>query len=263
MKVVYISAHTALCLANMLPTHHVHILRHLQGGIVVPTTHVEHPMSNALMGGHCKQFATKWAASCSSQSRAILAYTCGSVMPVSWKYSSHPQTKESNTDMFLHIAIICLWFFDLDSIWQCWCCRYCMLSISSLCSLLLHPDLHVGHMLAYVTSPNLSNAVAGHNLQCWWPSHYWYARFSLTTARLYARYFEHWTTVTSRFVHSKIALQSPNLAVPLSGIVCTLCMWFPHQMPIPTRALKNGLVIFQVSMKDNSRLAQKYNSACK
>ena len=47
------------CLANMLPTHHVHILRHLQGGTVVPTTHVEHPMSNALMGGHCKQFATK------------------------------------------------------------------------------------------------------------------------------------------------------------------------------------------------------------
>ena len=43
----------------MLPIHQVHVLRHLQGGIVVLTTHVEYPMSNALMGGHCKQFATK------------------------------------------------------------------------------------------------------------------------------------------------------------------------------------------------------------
>ena len=94
--------------------------------------------------------------------------------------------------------------------------------------LISHPDLHVGHQLAYVTSPNLSNAVAGHNLKCWWPGHYWHARFSLTTARSCARYFEHWTAITSRFVHSKIALQSPNLAVPLSGIVHTLCVQFPH-----------------------------------
>ena len=42
-------------------------------------------------------------------------------------------------------------------------------------------------LLAYFTSPNLSNAVAGHNFQCWWPSHYWHAQFSLTTARLYVQ----------------------------------------------------------------------------
>ena len=57
---IYLYKHTHCpCLVNMLPTHHVHILRHLQGRIIVLTTHVEHPMSNALMGGHCKQFATK------------------------------------------------------------------------------------------------------------------------------------------------------------------------------------------------------------
>ena len=94
--------------------------------------------------------------------------------------------------------------------------------------LIAHPDLYVGHVLVYVISPNLNNVAAEHNLQCWRPSHYWHARFSLTTARSCARYFEHWTTITSRFVHSKIALQSPNVAVPLSGIVHTLCVQFPH-----------------------------------
>ena len=48
------------CLANILPTHHVHVLRHLQGGTIVPETHVEYPMLNALVVGYCKQFATKW-----------------------------------------------------------------------------------------------------------------------------------------------------------------------------------------------------------
>ena len=43
----------------MLPTDHMHILGHLQGGTVIPTTHVEYPMLNALMDGHCEQFATK------------------------------------------------------------------------------------------------------------------------------------------------------------------------------------------------------------
>ena len=38
--------------------------------------------------------------------------------------------------------------------------------------LVAHPDLHVGHVIVYVTSPNLSNIVAEHNLPCWWPSHY-------------------------------------------------------------------------------------------
>ena len=94
--------------------------------------------------------------------------------------------------------------------------------------LVAHPDLHVGHELAYITIPSLSNAVTGHNLQCWRPGYYWHARFSLATARLGARYFEHGITVTSKFLHSKIALQSPNLVVPLSGIVCTLCMQFPR-----------------------------------
>ena len=60
MKVVYIKYKECPCLDNMLPTHHVHILRHLQGGTVVPTTYVEHPMLNALIGGHCKKLATKW-----------------------------------------------------------------------------------------------------------------------------------------------------------------------------------------------------------
>ena len=82
--------------------------------------------------------------------------------------------------------------------------------------LVAHPDLYIGHVLVYVTSPNLSNVVAGHNLQCWQPSHYWHAQFRLITARLYARYFEYWTTVTTRFLHSKIAFQSLNLAFPLS-----------------------------------------------
>ena len=72
--------------------------------------------------------------------------------------------------------------------------------------LVAHPDLHVGHELAYITSASLSNTVTGHNLQYWWHGHYWHARFSLATARSSTRYFEHWKTVTSSFVHSNIAL---------------------------------------------------------
>ena len=57
--------------------------------------------------------------------------------------------------------------------------------------LLAYPDLHVGYELAYTTSPSLSKAVTGYNLQCWQPGHYWHAQFSLAIARSYARYFEH------------------------------------------------------------------------
>ena len=85
------------CLANMLPTHHVHFLRHLQGRTVVPTTYIEHPMLSS-NGCSLQTVCHQTAASCSSQSRAILAYTCGLITPISWKHSSSPQTKESNTD---------------------------------------------------------------------------------------------------------------------------------------------------------------------
>ena len=146
---------------------------------------------------------------------------------VRWKYSSHPQIKESNADASSTLPLYAFGFLILTlfgsanaEIWHAMHWQPVQLTV--------HSDLHIGHMLAYVASPALSNTVAGRNLQYQWPGHYWHALFSLTTATLYARYFGHQTTVASKFVYSKIAHQLPNLAVPLSGIVCTLYMQFHH-----------------------------------
>ena len=54
-----------------------------------------------------------------------------------------------------------------------------------------HSDLYIGHVLVYVISLALGNAVARHNLQYWQSSHYWHAQFSLTIATFHTGYFGH------------------------------------------------------------------------